>query len=268
MLTWDSVKKLFRSLLSTFIPTIVPEGTMEANLYAGYPEMDRKCNAMDPKPLAKLIRRCISLDLTAEVEELRAQIDRTVTATPVIAPLILYLLKFLCAPLDKRLAECKSEVSLFAQSILKLCISKYVGEKPAGEPGWSRRRRGCGCDDCRLLDEFLADPTKEEFSFGPCTHSKVIHLEDLLPKSWGPRDDTGEMCTVKRDSHSLNSVSVLIRKTAMDEAQMIKAWTRRSNKVKSVVEKHSAKAILGDAYDELVDSSVHGRKRKRVSTMT
>lgn len=121
------------------------------------------------KQLAKLLIKCLSLGLVAEVDQLITKILSEASKIP-LELFHTYLLPFLKQTLvlltDKAIDLSQPRFQLLYENTLKIYISRYVAPAPTPPIGWSRPLpsscpRSYRCDLCPELDTFLLSPARQ-----------------------------------------------------------------------------------------------------------
>ena len=192
----------FHKVLSGWTPVFVLENTPE--------DKARKNNyGSDYSPvtansLAILLGHCMILGLTSEVDQIFGKLIH-IAERPSFFPIsLLDCLGHLCSILPKCHRIEDTQLGRFARTILNVCATRYIGVKPTRDLDWARTARGCGCPDCQLLDGFLLDHDRESDSFALANYSSAVHLDGLLPKSWGRATRAKNM----RRKRSIKTVTV------------------------------------------------------------
>lgn len=83
-----------------------------------------------------------------------------------------------------------SDIGLVAQMVLAAYVARYVGRRPGNMNDWTYRQAGCGCWDCRQLDQMLSNPTQRVIDFPGRTKKGRQHLHQMLDGVHGITHET------------------------------------------------------------------------------
>ena len=130
------------------------------------------------------------------------------------------------------------------QAVLSAYVQRYVQPRTPPLRDWSRQQRGCGCDNCRVLDRFLTNPTAE-FGRFPMNGPIRTHLEQQL---------RGSYCETTTERHG-SPHTLVVRKINKEWHQKMAKWEQRwavaANKMKGIGDKKLVN-LLGDQYQAIV----------------
>jgi hypothetical protein len=137
---------------------------------------------MTAKQITTVAHHYERLELRSEVDEIvKVMIEGVnVVDLAVFERLLLPLLRLFPPQAEAGgiLGTVESYRNLF-RTVLRAYIQRYVQKEPAAPRAWERQRRGCGCNDCSKVDEFLTNPRQ---SVGRVlANSRIrLHLEEQL----------------------------------------------------------------------------------------
>lgn len=145
--------------------------------------------------------------------------------------------------------DAKVATSAFITSVLAHYITKYVKPKPAPITH-SLPQRGCGCAHCRVVDAFMASPTRTELKY-QCGKSTRHHLHTYFTNI-DPRRYTVDTI---RTTHP--ETWHVVKKLSASQAQDAD-WDRRFNeahsKIKALAERDVVLMVdvLGENYNAIM----------------
>ncbi|KAL8831489.1 MAG: hypothetical protein Q9170_005273 [Blastenia crenularia] len=219
-------------------------------------------NPIEASDIARLLENCRSMDLT---EERRALMNQVVASSKTVVtavfeslftPLLICLIEIFQAE-EVSMNDFTSRV--FFKSILDQYVRLYVGPERAKPLDWTQLRRGCGCQDCGMLDRFLTGPNQQIGKFS-MAEKRRSHLERRL---------SGSGCTL--DTERRGSLHTLVAtKTMKNWHAAHKAWRDRCEVAKQSFQAIGTRAlqeILGDDYERCTDVS-STRSRSPTSPVT
>lgn len=133
----------------------------------------------------------------------------------------------------------------FSQTVLENYRFRYIQPKPPGGD-WACPPEGCGrCQECKKLDEFLADPTKETETFRVQPYRRA-HLHQQLDRT-GHRHDT---------DRSTYPETLVVKKRQSSTHKAFTEWQARvveGEKALNAMDGDILKEILGDQYTEVMN---------------
>lgn len=201
--------------------------------------------------IAKIIDYCAIQELHNEIGMLLHRIDEEtgqfdeVLLTDTLIPFLRELNKVMQ---KHKIGYSTNQYQRVFQSVIEMYLLKYVCHEPPAPPtDWKFSRRGCGCSDCRKLDEFLHSQTEVQIEFR-CNTTKRDHVESRVL-------DVTEIskCTRKnpRAPHSL-----LLHKTLKEGGAETEGWKIRCEEATAFFQNigsEALKTLLADRYHELAE---------------
>lgn len=154
----------------------------------------------------------------------------------------------LLATLIQRLQEFSNHIPRYAdlfQTVLENYRFRYIQPKPPGGD-WACSPEGCGryCHDCKKMDEFLGDPTKEVERFRVENYRRA-HLHQQL-------DGTGHRHDTDRSTYP---ETLVVKKRQSSSHKAFTEWQARvveGEKASSAMDGDVLKELLGDQYTEMM----------------
>lgn len=195
-----------------------------------------------------ILRLCRIKDLTSELENAISRFSKEASEASLTCLETEYI-SFL-----RRLLPKLSDPSAciyyqpLIQNILSAYVSKAVPRKPPPQRDWTRKDRGCGCQDCKSLDAFLSNPTRSSFEFRRKTEERR-HLH--LRVAADIREGSIQVSEVKGGT----PYGLLIEKTMKIYETKLRAWEATRNAVKKVVMDLGVpqlKSLLGELFDAII----------------
>ena len=133
----------------------------------------------------------------------------------------------------------------FVEALLEGMTTPILKKRPRPPQGWSRTPRGCGCDDCVVLDQFLVSRTLQTERF-TMTGQRRSHIERQL------RNHNYDMETEKIKP----PFTLIITKTDRDFRQQMAHWNSSTSPLRTELESlqqdSSMQELLGDRFSSLV----------------
>ena len=200
--------------------------------------------------VAVLLCQCQKLELRAELDQIANKLVVEAKAAELDLFEILYLpfLKLLGTLLtQKNIIVKDSPFQMLFQQILGQYIVRWVQPRPKPPKDWKQAMVSCGCQDCRSLNQFLANPTEKVGRFS-VNKNRRDHLHSMLRNS-GCTDETE-----RRGSPQ----TLVVTKTRARHQAAHKAWVSRCG----VAKKHLAefntetlKDFLAEMYEPIMSLS-------------
>ncbi|KAL9610587.1 MAG: hypothetical protein Q9167_004713 [Letrouitia subvulpina] len=208
--------------------------------------------------LAVLIGNCESQGLKSSSKML---IDKLVSVADTVDPSVFgsTLLPMLTTlpkiALSKDIALRNHSFQTLFQQILNRYLHRYVLTEPEEPKDWSMAPKGCGCNDCKELDGFLANATKQTWHFKAAEHRRK-HFENRILRGSDFRLDT---------ERSGSPLTLVVTKTRTQWQRDHREWQKRcSNATQSMNaicdEKNVLEDLLGDQYRMIMN--LEGIKRQ------
>ncbi|PQE16193.1 2OG-Fe(II) oxygenase superfamily protein [Rutstroemia sp. NJR-2017a BVV2] len=142
--------------------------------------------------------------------------------------------------------------SLF-QSILSSCVEKTMFKEPDPPKDWKREKRGCGCDDCKLMDAFLVHPDKQVDTFY-INGQRRKHLSTQLSRcsSYDPSQKHIDLS----ESRIKSPFGLVVKKVLDFHHSRVSRWRKDGETMRTIIRDLAPpadlKKLLGDYYDTLV----------------
>ena len=200
--------------------------------------------------VALLIR---GLDINPELPKLTAKLEAQAGLVDVVAfeSFFLPLLKALIAKLQWSVEQVTRYSSLF-RTTLQMFARRFVQIEPqAGN--WTTTPRGCGCLDCRQLDQFLINPFQQSISFERSS-SERAHLHWML-------DRTGIRHVTERQGRE----TLVVTKPTPPAVVKHEQWQTRFSKAEEQIKKldqNVLKRLLDVDYEYLTELRAARRGRE------
>ena len=201
--------------------------------------------------IASLINHCRAMSLTEEEGSIMGKLyvaARTVDVSG-FETFFIPLLRVLIERLRNDSFEFTGTAyQTFIQNIIVTYIRRFICQEPARSSNWSQARQGCGCMDCRNLDEFLFHSTQKVGTF-PLAQKRRAHIHRQL-------DGTG--CTHETE-HCGSPHTLVVTKTENGWRQSRNEWKQRLNTASQKLQELSGgpevlEGVLGDRHREIVSS--------------
>ncbi|PQE31553.1 2OG-Fe(II) oxygenase protein [Rutstroemia sp. NJR-2017a WRK4] len=148
--------------------------------------------------------------------------------------------------------EVSSFQSLF-QSILSSCVEKTMFKEPDPPKDWKREKRGCGCNDCNLMDAFLVHPDKEVDTFfinGP----RRKHLSTQLSRC--SSYDASQKHIDLSENRIKSPFGLVVKKVLDFHYSRVSRWKKDGETMRTIIRDLAPpadlKKLLGEYYDILV----------------
>jgi len=145
--------------------------------------------------------------------------------------------------LEKKGISCYPPFRPLYRTILRSFVSKAVPRQPSAPRDWTRRTWGCGCMNCRSLDAFLSNPSRDFFEFRRPSDERT-HLQNRL----GNEIRAGSLQASTIRSGSPHGLLVKTTKAYDDE---VRAWRHRCSKINQIINSIGLprlQAVLGAGY--------------------
>lgn len=201
--------------------------------------------------IAKIIDYCAVQELHNEIGMLLHRIDQETGQFDEVLlrnTLIPFLRELNKVMQKHKIGYSTNQYQRVFQSIIEMYLLKYVCHQPPAPPtDWKFLPRGCGCYDCRRLDEFLHSGTEVQMEYkdtGPRRNhveSRVLGVTEI------------SKCTRKnpRAPHSL-----LLHKTLKEGGAETEGWKIRCEEATAFFQNigsEALKLLLANRYHELVE---------------
>jgi len=242
---------IFSAVLDSFIPDFTL-GNVEST------ERRRICYpylasmTFQPKELIELLRQCRALGLQGYCDRILDQLEKIALSDTDPAPVFAnFLLPFANRMYDiqQPSPDSSNQRTKFTENILTAYQDQCVGSKPSPPADWTRRKCGCGCVDCDLLDTFLVNPNSVE-TWIPIVEDRVEHLRTRIPLINGQRE---------HETHVLTGDSICglsIRKTDPAWSLSVERWEEDRKGARCVLENNfkegRLKDVLGTRFNEFL----------------
>jgi hypothetical protein len=245
-----------------------PPQTYQTSSYLQYLHMNARRN--DPptyKDLASVICFAYKLGMNPELEQLFLKIAfQAAEADESAFPgRFLSFLRSLASTIHETIPV-GLEISTFQrlfQNVLSSCVEKTMFNEPGPQKDWKREKRGCGCQDCKLLDAFLAHPNKVEETFH-INGQRRKHLSAQLSKDcYYYHEKSIELS----ESRTKSPYGLVVKKILDFHNSRISKWrtdreTMRST-IRDLAPSADLKKLLGEYYDILV---IQGKPISEISS--
>lgn len=132
--------------------------------------------------------------------------------------------------------------SLLVNAMLMQFIARFVQQRPLPWRGtWTRAQVGCACDDCDVLNDFLASPTQSVGRF-PLDREGREHLRAMLDAS----------CTgyVHHTVHIGIPSTLIVCKGRSLYARQLSAWNERKRKASRGISKWLDQKIFREVFGD------------------
>lgn len=189
---------------------------------------------------------CETLKLTEELQRLVHIFQSQVHTLDIAAfdQLFLPFLKAISACVEGKESWCSDadHYQGLYLSVLQTYLRRYVGFEPLAPVGWSRKPRGCGCEDCTSLDHFLLDRNNQTHKFA-INQQRRDHLDRLLQ---------GSYCQTWTEK-SYSPYSLVVQKNDEEYRQEERKWRERTAIAKNKIDDigvQTLEKLLGDRWRE------------------
>ncbi len=264
----SEVTQIFRQILPDLIPAISLKPVVSNK--RAWPDD----SMMDPKPepatpvqvdseaIAYLLSQCEALGLSTKLEQLYSKLESEASSADG-ATLDSIILPFLQKFLDTQQPPIHNpRVRSFVHNLILAYVKGYVQMEPTQPTDWRRAAKGCGCADCRQLDNFLVDPVRETGEFS-MAEKRRNHLNSKLMSG---RHGYGFAYYVNRESEFDISTArvgsphtLVVRKTDRTWRRVHDEWQVRADKAKErlkTLDGIKVKEVLAEmgkeAYEDLM----------------
>ena len=249
-------KNIYRDVLTDLAPNFklevhLPSPKRSTQFYrrGGRNEPEKsKPSLMDGDEIATLIDNCRSLGLAEEMEALMSHViasSRTIEASAFGSLVIPTLTRLIELSLLSGTPLKEPPLQFFVQKILDTYIQRYIGNEPAKPRDWARARRGCGCRDCQLLDNFLINP-KEQVGRFAVAKARRAHLHNKLEASGFTHE------TERRGSPQ----TLVVTKNLSKWQSSHQIWRQRCSIAQQTFQKFGTanlEELLGERYHEIIN---------------
>lgn len=142
--------------------------------------------------------------------------------------------------------------------ILDQYICRIVGQEPSPTTAWAQKKRGCGCADCRQLENFLTSSGQQIGRF-TMNKERREHLQERLGvrEGYGHADLDYTGHTERPEQRRMyKSFTLVVTKKPRPVGTAHKEWVLRCNVARKLLSNLAAtqdlKMLLGDGYDGIV----------------
>ena len=200
--------------------------------------------------VAVLLCQCQKLELRAELDRIVNKLVAEAKAVKLNLFEILYLpfLKLLATLLaQKNIIVKDSPFQILFQQVLEQYILRWVQPQPKPPKDWKQATVGCGCEDCRSLSRFLANPTEKVGRFS-VNQKRRYHIQSML-------GNTG--CTHETERRG-SPQTLIVTKTLAKYQAAHKAWASRCEVAKKHLaefKKETLKDFLAEMYEPTMSLS-------------
>ncbi|KAI9800601.1 MAG: hypothetical protein M1833_003259 [Piccolia ochrophora] len=213
------------------------------------PRQKSQRSVLSGKEIATFVAHCHAASLHTQIDQVYGRLLQQAKKMlrSVFIDLILPLLTELPKVLRSNGTSVSSEPhSDFCRHMLTSYLTRVVGQEPTPPTDWRREKRGCGCEMCDILDEFLIDPAKQSAEFHRVL-GKEYHLLDRLMR--------GSDRAFNFDGNAaMPSWKIIKRPFPMEYDHIL--WELRCKQAQSELKRFDQKdlkAMLGDRYDETLE---------------
>jgi hypothetical protein len=232
------------------------------------PLNNRKDDSPAYKNLASIICFAYKLGMNPELEHIFLKISSQAAEADESAfpGRFLSFLRSLASTIHEAIPvglEISTFQSLF-QSILSSCVEKTIFKEPCPPKDWKREKRGCGCEDCKLMDAFLAHPGKVEETFH-INGQRRKHLSTQVSRcsSYDASQKSIDLSEIRTKS----PFGLVMKKVLDFHHSRISRWRKDGETMRSIIRDLASptdlKKLLGEYYDILV---VQGKPISEISS--
>lgn len=165
----------------------------------------------------------------------------------------------------KRIPEVPGDHSVWLVALLEIYTIKMTGYEPEQPVNWSKGPTlGCGnCEECRLLNKFLANPRQKSVRFARAKPSRT-HLESMFQPNYrlgfGQSSD-GRFSWQTHASGSPHILEITKRYAMFPEYEEEYAtWKQKKTRFKqfccSLAPEQRLRTLLGSRHDDLVNARI------------
>ena len=234
-----------------------PSGTGYYSYVSGEPR-----NAhLKSDDLLDLHRILVDLDMHAELTSFTQKLQEDapyVGASSMVTLVLPYLHGAIQLWKSKNSALSIPAPQALSATILGEYIKRYVGMEPPHPNDWTKEAKGCG--SCQL-DAFLTSPT-EVVEIFRMSANRRSHIAMRFGRSSPP----GFSLTTQRSG---NPQTLVVKKTQKDGQVELREWRSRAAQAKktiaSIASEEDLRAVLGDAFHEIMDLTAVSRSRPKAS---
>jgi hypothetical protein len=199
--------------------------------------------------MADILCKCVALGLTSEADQIISKVLAETHNVPAehYDMVVLGFLKKVLVHLSGQEADLTNpQFQLLFQHSLAIYIDHFVRPEPVRPTNWTRTARGCGCLQCKDLENFLRSPNEQEFRCNSGVKPRR-HLETIL-SSQHPGDYIFET-DKRRSPHTL----IITKTTRNGEFTRDHAdWDQRGKTAVARMKElgvEPLKKVMGDQFD-------------------
>ena len=238
-----------RDMLSTIVADLIPTATLKnlddskRRITTGVCQPLSRAN---PAAIVSFLSQCAVIDIPINqiIDRLKDEAQSEKDPINTFPRFFLPLLKALNKQREL-LSSCPHPYTAdLTHNILAVYIRCCVGPMPPPPQNWTLSTRGCGCEDCKQLDSFLADPSKRS-GFIPVSNAERAHHLKRQLKTIDPEWQAQE--TSDKSGYKL-----LIDKTRRQWFAAVKEWEKK---------KSFARHNLREAFEEKDLGDILGKQR-------
>jgi hypothetical protein len=190
------------------------------------------------------------LSLKSELDQVIARFSRdgSLASASILETVYLPFLVVLAKWIEKSKALKFPSFQKLYQNILSSFISQSVTRQPSAPRDWTRRTWGRGCMNCRFLDAFLSNPSRESFEFRRPS-DEITHLQNRL----GDEIRAGSLQVSADRSGSPHGL--LVKKTTKPYDDEVRAWRHKCSKIRQIINSIGfprLQAVLGAGYGSIM----------------
>lgn len=133
------------------------------------------------------------------------------------------------------------------RKLLPSYLRRYAEAQPTQPKDYRRPRGGCGCSNCRALDDFVTNPKRKVGRF-PVNNNQRAHLHNMCVRSPD---------LIHKTERRGSPYTLVVTKTTRDYEMEKAAWQDRRGEAKEQLHKLGElvdlPALLGDQYESIVE---------------
>lgn len=183
-------------------------------------------------------------DLEDEVQKVTGKLEVEAGIVDVVAfeSFLLPLLEALIATVQWTSERVTRYGRLFRTTLSKYVIRFVQVEPHAGN--WTTTPRGCGCSDCRQLDDFLVNSSQQSMRF-PVSRGRRQHLHQML-----------EWTNITHVTDRRGVETLVVTKPSTPSLAKHEQWRKRFSRAEELINKldqEILKQLLGEDYEYLTE---------------
>ena len=216
-----------------------------------------KHSSLDADDLIAFHRTCVELDTGTQLATFleKLQLESTNVGIAYFHAVVFpYLSVVPSLHIDLRAEQYHN---LFTK-ILTDYVTRFVQMEPAKPRGWKKAKRGCWCEDCKQLDDFLVSPTRRVAEF-TLSDGRRRHIEDRMRCSQtgsglSERAQAAEFSITTSRTMAPYILKITKRDDRYDDAY--RAWAKRAEQARerilNIAPEPELRILLGGNYDDIV----------------